>query len=354
MSTSIHIPYLPFLSRVLHVGRGDRFTVVTLTVLSFFVLFHLSIASEPADVQEQTKELFGDPGFANGFQIQNHSTVYGVLQLPFLEGNDFQKDDVAPVWKLAQHNSKFDLTKSKINLSANLVEAVTLGQRVALEKNDRGEFTLFLGVNAQYEYDSPRKNDEPWIHLLLVRDFQPRERVNFGNLESLVFSCDARVCDWKRLMCDDEFDSGLHTTQASFYFIILNDDPNSPDYRDYIWFGISFFDARYEIQSQYVELDGDPRTIGTGKLIYRLGEQKTIDDVMSGVNPFSKKWTHVEIDLVKYVPDMLKTAKERGILTHTSLEQLKLAHFNFGWETPGTFSSSLAIKNLRLNASTRK
>ena len=114
------------------------------------------------------------------------------------------------------------------------------------------------------------------------------------------------------------------------------------------------FDDRAEVQEQYVEVDGDPRTIGTGKLIYRLGDQKTIDDVMSGVNPYSKQWTHIEIDLVQYVTEALKTAKERGFMTHTDVGDLKLAHFNYGWETPGTYSASLAIKNLRLKATVKK
>ncbi len=190
--------------------------------------------------------------------------------------------------------------------------------------------------------------------MLLVRDFPPEERVSFSDAESIVFSCDARVCDWKRLMTDGEFNSSVHATQASVYFAISNDSPDSPDYRDYIWFGVSFFDDRSEVQEQYVEVDGDPRTIGTGKLIYRLGDQKTIDDVMSGVNPYSKQWTHIEIDLVQYITEALKTAKERGFMTHTDVGDLKLAHFNYGWETPGTYSASLAIKNLRLEATVKK
>jgi hypothetical protein len=185
---------------------------------------------------------------------------------------------------------------------------------------------------------------------LLQRDFAPSERVSFADVESLVFTCDAQVLRCERLMTEAEFNPDLHATQASVYFAISNDDSESPDFRDFIWFGVSFFDDRWEIQTDYVAVDGDPRTIGTGKLIYRLGEQKTIDDILGGVNPFSKKPVRIEIDLAQYLGDALQAAKERGFLTETRVEQMKLGHFNFGWETPGTYRAALEIKNPRLVA----
>ena len=182
------------------------------------------------------------------------------------------------------------------------------------------------------------------------RDFAPSERVSFADVESLVFTCDAQILRCERLMTEAEFNPDLHATQASVYFAISNDDPESPDFRDYVWFGVSFFDDRYEVQTDYVAVDGDPKTIGTGKLIYRLGEQKTIDAVLGGVNPFSKKPVRIEIDLAQYLGDALQAAKERGFLMETRVEQMKMGHFNFGWETPGTYRAALEIKNPRLVA----
>ncbi|MBP5621666.1 MAG: hypothetical protein J6X44_06595 [Thermoguttaceae bacterium] len=306
-------------------------------------------ADEPKD-EPKTTELFGDLNFEKGFLVVDGSGRLGTLrlQVPGLDNSNSDGDE--PVWVLAQHNSRFDLTKGEIETRENYAASTTPGQRVALERNGQGELVLFLDVSTDKEYLAPRKNGEPWIHLLLVQDFPVGKRVSFGDVDSLVFSCDARVNDWKRLMKVDEFDDKIHATQASVYFAISNDNPESPDFRDYIWFGISFFDDRWEVQSQYVEIDGDPRTIGTGKLIYRLGEQKTIDDLMGGVNPYSKKWTHIEIDLARYVGAMLSAAQERGLLTQTNVSELKLSHFNYGWETPGTYDASLAIKNLSLRA----
>ncbi|MBR5758941.1 MAG: hypothetical protein IKX88_10130 [Thermoguttaceae bacterium] len=306
-------------------------------------------ADEPKD-EPKTTELFGDLNFENGFFVSDGSKELGTLRLPVPGLEAMPSESAETVWRLAQHNSRYDLTKGKIETRENYSASTTPGQRVALERNEQGELVLFLDVSTDKEYLAPRKSGERWVHLLLVQDFPEGKRVSFGDVESLVFSCDARVNDWERLMSDEEFDGDVHATQASVYFVISNDNPESPDYRDYIWFGVSFFDDRWEVQSQYIELDGDPRTIGTGKLIYRLGEQKTIDDLMGGVNPYSRKWTHVEIDLAQYVGAMLSAAQERGFLMRTKVSELKLSHFNYGWETPGTYRASLAVKNLRLQA----
>ncbi len=318
-------------------------------------------------------ELFGDLKFERGFEIVNGPKTLGVLRLPFDGENDGTGEakkpgklgrigetgeigktgetDAAPTWKLAQHHSKFDLSRPETQTAtATEARAATPGLAVARTKTPNGSVALRLEVAADAEYAAPRRADQNWLHLLLQRDFPPSERVSFGDVESLVFTCDAQVLRSERLMTEAEFNPDLHATQASVYFAISNDDPESPDFRDYIWFGVSFFDDRWEIQTDYVAVDGDPKTIGTGKLIYRLGEQRTIDDILGGVNPFSKKPVRIEIDLAQYLGDALQAAKERGFLTETRVEQMKTAHFNFGWETPGTYRAALEIKNPRLVA----
>ncbi len=316
--------------------------------------------SEASTANAAAVELFGDLNFERGFEIFNGPKKLGDLRLPLAgekagNGGSGNGDGAAPTWKLAQHHSKFDLSRPETQTAtATEARAATPGLAVARTKTPDGTVALRLEVAADAEYAAPRRADQNWLHLLLQRDFAPSERVSFADVESLVFTCDAQVLRSERLMSDEEFDSSLHATQASVYFAISNDDPESPDFRDYIWFGVSFFDDRWEIQTDYVAVDGDPRTIGTGKLIYRLGEQRTIDAILGGVNPFSKKPVRIEIDLAQYLGAALQAAKERGFLTETRVEQMKLAHFNFGWETPGTYRAALEIKNPRLVATLKE
>lgn len=320
-------------------------TVAALLTAFFVASFGGALFGADATI----REFFDDARFERGFRVATSGKPLGVLRLP-LTSEEAAPTDAAPVWALATHASKFDLANAPRKLGESESSASTPGQTVSRRLNENGELVLSLSVDTDKEYDAPRTADRLWIHLLLERNWDPKTVPSFGDVDSLVFSADARIADWERLMTDAEFNPGLHATQTSVYFAISNVNPESPDYTDYIWFGVSFFDDRHEIQSNYVAIDGDPKTIGTGKLIYRIGEQKTIDDVCGGVNPYSKAWTHIEFDATRYVGDMLKAAQERGMLTQTTLDDLKIVHFNFGWETPGTYRSTLEMKNLRLVA----
>ena len=298
----------------------------------------------------RAKELFSDSNFERGFHVVDNCRnpiSLGDLKLPFLGETPVEEK---PVWGLAAHASRYNVVDADIVADAKSAKAETPGQIVSRSKDDQGVVTLKLGVRTENEYRAPRKADEMWIHLLLTRDFEPEERVAFRDVDSIVFSCDARVSNVAKTDSEHPYDPKLHTTQASVYFVFSNANPESRDFQDYIWFGISFFDDRYEVQSDYVEVDGDPEKIGTGKLIYRVGEQRTIDEHMGGVNPYSQKWTHIEADLKSYLNGALEAARGKGFLLDSKIDDFVVAHFNFGWETPGTYRSDLEIRNLRLQA----
>lgn len=328
---------------------GGSFKMVLASVWTLLTL--LGHAVGLAQDTSRKVDLFGDVNFEQGFVVTKAGKTIGEL-FSLKENEDGASG--TPKWELATHASKFNIAEGEISCGANVKRASTPGQLVEVKTDDTGTATLRLGVRTENEYLHPRRADEWWIHLLLCRNFSESERPAFVDLYSLVFSCDARVADFAKTDSSNPYDPGLHTTQASVYFVFANLNKESKDFGDYIWFGISFFDEREEVQSDYIAVDGDPKTIGTGKLIYRLGGQKTIDNMMGGVNPYSKEWTHIEADLVSYLEDALDAAKERGFLVDSKLEDFVVTHFNFGWETPGTYRSDLLLKNLNLNAVFKK
>ena len=300
----------------------------------------------------RVKELFGDPNFERGFRatdICRSPSFLGDLKLPF-QGETV--DDGKPVWGLATHASRYNVVEAEVVADAKSATVETPGQIVSRSKDDQGVVTLKLGVRTENEYEAPRKAEQMWIHLLLTRDFSRKERVAFRDVDSVVFSCDARVSGVEKTDPNHPYDLRLHATQASVYFVFSNANSDSRDFQDYVWFGISFFDDRYEVQTDYVEVDGDadPDKIGTGKLIYRIGERRTIDECMGGVNPYSQEWTHIETDLKRYLSDALEAARKKDFLLDSKPDDFVIAHFNFGWETPGTYRSDLEIKNVRLRA----
>lgn len=325
------------------------FNLRGLATISALVAALGACASVWAQDSPRVQELLGDLNFERGFHVTSSNVFLGDFRLPFA-GEQQPAAELEPTWGLATHASKYNISKGEFVSEEKYAAVTTPGQIVSLTKDDEGVVTLKLGVKTENEYSAPRRADQLWIHLLITRDFEEEERVAFEDVDSVVFSCDARVPYVEKTDPNNAYDSGLHTTQASVYFSLPNGNPDSEDYRDYIWFGVSFYDERYEIQTDYVAVDGDPKTIGTGKLIYRLGEQKSIDDLLGGVNPYSNEWVHVEFDVKKFLPDAIKAAHEKGFLIHSKPEDFVVAHFNFGWETPGTYASDLEIKNLKLLA----
>ncbi|MBO7679157.1 MAG: hypothetical protein J6S75_05760, partial [Thermoguttaceae bacterium] len=162
------------------------------------------------------------------------------------------------------------------------------------------------------------------------------------------FSFDVKIDSWENCMSPEEYVPSLHTAQTTAYFIVKNVREGSPDQNDYVWLGIPIFDARYRVLSPYCALDGDPKVLGTGKLIYTLGGEDVYESVYGGDNPYDGQWCHGEIDLSAKLKEALDRANERGFLTQTEISDLAVVHFNIGWEVPGTFRASMEIKNLRL------
>ncbi|MBQ1277983.1 MAG: hypothetical protein IIY07_05005, partial [Thermoguttaceae bacterium] len=129
-------------------------------------------------------ELFGDLKFERGFEIVSGPKTLGVLRLPFDGENDGTEKpgklaeigetgetDAAPTWKLAQHHSKFDLSRPETQTAtATEARAATPGLAVARTKTPDGSVALRLEVAADAEYDAPRRADQNWLHLLLQRD----------------------------------------------------------------------------------------------------------------------------------------------------------------------------------------
>lgn len=317
-----------------------------------FFLFALSLTAVGFGADSpRGKNRFRDPGWENGLAVVAIQTANGEAvelgTLRFFPSKGGKRGARPPYWTLGTHYSKYDISAVKPKkLGGGFYEHKTPGEAVSIRR-ENGETILKLDATTGAQYDSPRKRNEPWPHLLVQRDFSPDEflRLNAG---AVLFSFDVRVAGWKNLMSDEEYDPGLHCAQSNIYFVIRNINPDSPDYNDYIWFGIPVFDSRHEIVPAYQALDGDPNVLGTGKLIDTLGGAQAYEKIYAGQNPRSGDWCHGQLDLAAEALEALDAAKKFGFMPQTTLDDLAVVHINFGWEMPGIFDASLEIKNLKL------
>ncbi|MDO5553175.1 MAG: hypothetical protein Q4G68_05400 [Planctomycetia bacterium] len=289
-------------------------------------------------------ELFEDTEFLRGFNVVSSPKGPGKLDFGLAE------EDALPFWTLAPLNSRFDLLNASLKkFDDGSCEFKDPTKTVRLYRNEQKEQVLRLDLCTEQEYLRPRKLNEPWPHLLILHDYSPGESVQIAQTEDLIFSMDVRVRKCDNLMKPEDYDSALHCGQATPYFVFANRNPNSEDFNDYIWFGVPLFDSRTEVQPPYAALDGDPKILGTGKLIYVLDGATVISENYGGINPFFGEWAHLEIDLCDSVEEALKRAHAMGLLTKTTMADLAFTHFNLGWEVTGTFDCSLEIKNLRMS-----
>lgn len=296
------------------------------------------------------KNLFPDPEFQRGFRVIDGPKTLGTIHLD--DGANAPTDAAhdAPLWTLAQHYSRFNLTTATPKRTADGAwEISTPGSLVRLTTDVNGEKTLTLGVFAEEEYETPRVRNQAWPHLLLTTDFPKDESVLLAEDAPVTFSADLRIAVCENKMTETDYNADLHCGQVSAYFILRNAAPDSPDGKDYVWFGIPVFDSRRDFPPPYAALDGDPTILGTGKLIWLPGGEEALNALYGGRNPRSGQWVHVKANLNDYVAAALAEAKRRNFLTHTEPSDLEISHFNLGWEVPGTFHAILEIKNLRLS-----
>jgi hypothetical protein len=128
------------------------------------------------------------------------------------------------------------------------------------------------------------------------------------------------------------------------FFIIKNIIATSEDRGGYYWFGVPFYDSRYDVPPAYMARDAG-KDDATGKFIY------TLDGKVTGATSLKEgRWTTLRVDLLPHIKDGLQEAVKRGYLQSSDPAEYAVANMNLGWEMPGTFDAAIQVRNLRVLA----
>lgn len=261
----------------------------------------------------------------------------GGFEKTYVDTLDFGGEGSHPVWMLAQWYSKYDLadTPLKKDTDGSLVYA-NAGKKFALYP----DHSLWMEVDAGNEYDSARVNGQPWPHLLIAQNFGAGSP-KVGDADRLEFSMELKIEKCENKMAAGTYDPNIHTAQSPFYFILVNDNPNSDDYGQKIWFGLPSFDYRYQTlrDNEIVLWD-----IGTGMYIYDVPETK----IWGHVSLHDGQWHTTRIDLIPLIERAVQAMREKGLFRNTVTGDLKITGMNFGWEVPGTFDAALRVRGISL------
>lgn len=284
----------------------------------------------------KTLQLINDGTFSQGFYLQPVSNGCGCIL-------DFGLPDRQTYsWKIAQHFSRYDMTRSG-TFAANPDGSRVYqnpGKRVTLTQE--GSSVITLEVLGSAEYLHPRRLGEPWPHLLIEQDMTSDY---IDRYISLPFSMSLRN-DYLRNCMGTENDPDLHCYQVSLFFVMQNRDPLSPGFGDFFWFGIPGYDSRFDVRDCYIAMDSG-KDDASGKLIYCLGGAEWYS-AHYDTDPKSGRWATVKADLLPFIREALTEAHKRGFMMKTSFKDLQFRSMNLGAEVPGTFDGAVSLKDLSL------
>ena len=297
----------------------------------------------PPGPTEIATEIIGDTLFEKGFALTPLDPAIvqqgGGFEKTYLDTLDFGNDGSSPVWMLAQWQSKYDLADTPpVDGLDGRIEYANEGKKIALYS----DHSLWLEVDASEEYDSARVSGQPWPHLLIAQNFN-ETGPNIGAADRLDFSMAIKLEKCENKMEGRSYNVSLHTAQSPFYFMVVNNNSNSADYNQRIWFGLPSFDYRYPTlrDDEIVLWD-----IGTSTFIYGVPETT----IWGNVSLHDGNWHETHIDIKPLIIRALEAMKEHDVFLNTTLEDMIITSMNFGWEVPGTFDAAIRVRGISLKS----
>jgi hypothetical protein len=284
----------------------------------------------------QAFDLLQDTHFQRGFHVLSPVAGRRVILRTLPSGNATAN----PAWDIAQWNSRYDLSAQEPAPPSNggwLLQ--DRSKCVRLIHNQGGSGSLFLELDGTREFDQPRKQGEPWPHLLIqqsVTNCPPIAALSAVNLH-------VEACLAGKDNDDTGYDAALHCAQCPLVLIIQNKNAASPGYGDFFWFQVPLYDDRWEYPPPHVAVDtADP----SAKLIYNPGLQAYTDATIQHGG-----WVRLDLDLLPHLRRGLEMAGTRGYLPDSrDPKDFKVTSFILGWEVTGRNRGAIEFRNLSLQA----
>ena len=308
-------------------------------------LFVLLILSTGSVVQgghaTDATPLFADMRFRHGFLLSDPDSSRGRSVEAVLHLGDANN---VPAWRLCQWATKYSLaTVPCVKGDAGDLSYENEGKRVVVGGTGSQNRDLILDICGKAEYGArARRQGESWPHLLVEQDAPVLYPLD--ELEAIKLAITLRLLHCTNRTPPAQYDPGLHAAQFQMFFIVKNMHPASQDRDNYFWFGVPFFDSRYDIPPAYMAKDAG-KDDATGRFIY------TVDGKALGVAPLKEgRWIAVQADLLPLIKRGLTEAVARGYLRDPDPHHYAVANMNLGWEIPGTFDTGVQIRDLDISA----
>ncbi len=302
-------------------------------------------------------ELLSDLNFSRGFSVtlfhanSSNGNLAGYLDY---EGNKAEGENI---WRMAQWGCTKDMvTEGVFERNGSVISYNDGGKLLKIDSSETGVITM--GINGSVEYTPDADGNirertdatENWPHILIEQGVN----ADTSDCEHLYMEVDYKVTKCESLVDRELYPVNPDLNAAQFqWFITLTDmNPDSESYGETMWFGFSMFDTRAlnGTPNGFASYDGGKED-STGLFIYMLSLQSVAGQQEGSVNiptAVIAKDVSVKVDILPYIKQALKIARQNGALKGASADKLKIGSTNIGWELPGNYDVEVEISYLNM------
>lgn len=320
-----------------------------------------TLLSRPEQSDAERKELLTDLNFSKGFRItlfhsnSSNGNIAGTL--------DYGGNAAAggAVWTMAQWGCTHDMAAEGVLTRQNGVIAYDDGgKKLSFDVTKTGCVTLGIKGSEEYTKDGDGNvrertdSTENWPHILIE---QSVGRDISADAAHLYMEIVYKVTACKSLVDREIYPVNPDLNAAQFqWFITLTDtDETSESYRQTMWFGFSMFDTRAEggTPDGFAAYDGGKED-STGLFIYMpslaqvAANAEASNSTVTVPTAVVGQERTVKIDILPWIKQGLKTARQQGALTGASVGSLRIGSTNIGWELPGNYDAEVEISYLNM------
>lgn len=287
-------------------------------------------------IKERPIEFIHDTEFKNGFAVYGTRHEDGI----WAQYTGVAETTGPQSWNIAQwanYKHPLDIMSRRINQESGGYVYETPACRLDV-RTDK-DWLLRMELRASNEFEGHvRQAGEEWPHLLIEQhdciDFYP----SMGELKRLDYEISIMpeycVCHMK----PEEINPSLHCAQLSHYLALYDMAAE-----DWFWFGINFWDNRYDIHPGQAAED-----VGKGDCTHKMIVTEPIMNYVKQA-PTLGEWTDIhKVDLLPHIGVAVELAKSRGFLRNVDFKRLKLISTNLGMEIMGSYDAAFKLKKIKL------
>lgn len=302
-------------------------------------------------------ELLGDLNFSKGFSVtlfhanSSNGNLAGYLDY---DGNKAEGDNT---WRMAQWGCTKDMVKDgAFERNGSVITYNDGGKFLKIDSSKTGAITMGIKGSEEYTKDADgnirERTDsaENWPHILIEQSVM----ADTSGCEHLYMEVDYKVTKCESLVDREKYplDTDLNAAQFQWFITLTDSNPESESYGQSMWFGFSMFDTRAlgGTPNGFASYDGGKED-STGLFIYMVSLQSVSGQQPESVNvPTSVvgKDVSVKVDILPYINQALKIARQNGAMKGASADQLVIGSTNIGWEIPGNYDVEVEISYLNM------